>query len=62
VTKGGEKAKFVWDASQNKSFKDLKFHLCSARVLVIPDLQQPFDIEINASYYAIGVVLTQNEH
>jgi hypothetical protein len=45
---------------QQKAFKDLKFHLCSAPVLILPDLQQPFEIETDASYYAIGAVLTQH--
>jgi hypothetical protein len=60
VTKGGVKAKFVWVASQQKAFKDLKFHLCSTPILILPDLQQPFEIETDASDYAIGAVLTQH--
>jgi hypothetical protein len=40
----------------------LKHRLCSAPVLTLPDLQQPFGIEIDASDYAIGAVLTQNGH
>jgi hypothetical protein len=58
VTKGGVKAKFVWDTSQHKEFKDLKFHLSSVLVLILPDLQQPFEIETNSSSYVIGAVLT----
>ena len=41
---------------------ELKYWLCSAPILTFPDLQQPFEIEIDASNYAIGVVLTQKEH
>ena len=41
---------------------ELKNRLCSAPVLTLPDLQQPFEIEIDASDYAIGVVLTQQGH
>jgi hypothetical protein len=59
VTKGGAKAKFSWSESQQKSFQDLKHHLCSTPVLMFPDLQQPFEIETDASDYAIGAVLTQ---
>jgi hypothetical protein len=58
VTKGGCKAKFVWGRSQQKSFDDLKHHLCSAPVLTLPDLQQPFEIETDASDYVVGVILT----
>ena len=43
-------------------FKELKKFLCSAPVLTLPDLQQPFKIEIDASDYAIGAVLTQQGH
>ena len=37
--------------------------MCSSDlVLTLPDLQQPFEIETDASNYAIGVVLTQQGH
>ena len=62
VTKGGEKAKFFWSESQHKAFIELKHHLYSALVLTLPDLQQPFEIETDASDYAIGSVLTQHGH
>ena len=42
------------------SFKELKNRLCSAPVLTLPDLQQPFEIEIDASDYAIGAVLNDS--
>ena len=62
VTKGGGKAKFVWTESQQKAFEELKHRLCSAPVLALPDLQQPFEIETDASDYAVGAVLTQHGH
>jgi len=60
VTKSGAKTKFVWIASQQKAFEDLNLHLCSTLVLILPDLQQPFGIEKNASNYAIDAFL--NKH
>ena len=60
VTKGGGKAKFVWFESQQKSFEELKHPLCSTPILSLPDLQKPFEIEIDALDYAIGIVLTQH--
>ena len=40
----------------------MKHCLCSAPVLTLPDLQQPFEIETDASDYAIGAILTQQGH
>eukprot|EP00253_Pinus_taeda_P029352 PITA_29352 len=62
VTKGGVKAKFFWSKSQQKAFIELKDCLCSAPVLALPYLQQPFEVETDAFDYAIGVVLTQHRH
>jgi len=62
VTKGGAKEKFFWSKSQQKAFIELKHRLCSALMLTLPDLQQLFEIDTDASDYAIGVVLTQQGH
>jgi hypothetical protein len=62
VTKGGAKEKFFWSESQQKVFEDLKHCLCSAPMLTLPDLQQPFEIETDASDYDIGAALTQQGH
>eukprot|EP00253_Pinus_taeda_P007788 PITA_07788 len=62
VTKGGAKAKLFWFESQQKTFVDLKHHLYFAPMLTLPDLQQTFEIEINASDYVIEAVLTQQGH
>ncbi|XP_059066066.1 uncharacterized mitochondrial protein AtMg00860-like [Cryptomeria japonica] len=62
VLRGGSKAKFVWTKAQERAFEGLKSRLCSAPVLALLDLQQPFEIETNASDYAIGAVLMQHGH
>jgi hypothetical protein len=62
VTRGGGKEKLVWGLSQQQAFNDLKKHLCSSPVLSLPNLQHPFEIEIDASDYVVGVVLTQHGH
>eukprot|EP00253_Pinus_taeda_P029926 PITA_29926 len=62
VTMGGAKSKFFWSKSQQKAFTELQDHLYMAPVLVLPNLQQPFEFKTNASDYAIGAVLTQHGH
>jgi hypothetical protein len=62
VTKGGGKANFVWAKSQQQAFDDLKHRLCSAPLLSLLDLQQPFEIEIDALDYVVGAVLSQHDH
>jgi hypothetical protein len=62
ITKGGGKENIVWGPSQQKTFDDLKQRLCSAPVLSLPDLQHPFEIETDASDYAMGAVITQRDH
>jgi hypothetical protein len=46
--------------SQQQDFDDLKQCLCSSLVLSLSDLQPPFEIDIDASDYVVGVVLTQH--
>jgi len=62
VTKGGSKAKFVWAKSQEKEIEVLNKCLCSTLLLTLPHLQQPFEIEIDALDYVIGIVLTHHAH
>jgi hypothetical protein len=62
VTKGGGREKFMWGKEQQRAFDDLKHLLCSNPILSLPDLQQPFEIDIDASDYVVGIVLTQHGH
>jgi hypothetical protein len=52
----------VWGEEQQRAFDDIKHHLCSSPVLSLPDMQQPFDIEIDVSNYVVGTILTQQSH
>ena len=56
------KEKLFLSKYQQKAFVELKHRLCSTPMLTLPDLQQPFEIEIDASNYAIGEVLTKQGH
>jgi hypothetical protein len=58
VTKDGGKENFAWGKAQQQAFDDLKNHLCSDLVLSLPDLEQLLEIEIDASDYVVGAVLT----
>jgi hypothetical protein len=62
ITIGSGKVKFLWGRSQQQAFDDLKQHLCSTLVISLSDLQQPFEIKIDASDYVLGVVLTKNNN
>ena len=62
VAKGRAKEKFFCSETQQKAFTELKHRLYCAPVLTLPDLQQPFEIKIDASNYAIGAALTQQGH
>lgn len=49
VTKGEAKEKFFWFESIQKAFVELKHRLCSAPTFTFLDLQQPFEIQTDAS-------------
>ena len=62
ATNGVSKDKFIWDKSKQQAFEDLKQGLCSMPILTLLDVQQPFEIDIDASDYVVGVGLTQHVH
>ena len=53
---------FVWTLAHAEAFALLKAALCSAQVLALPDFNQPFHIETDASGSGIGAVLQQDGH
>ena len=52
-------AKLVWNSNCTKAFLQLKEALSTALVLQGPNWELPFHIHIDASSYAIGIVLGQ---
>ena len=50
---------FQWRGKQQKAFDTLKYKIVTAPVLALLDIQQPFEIETDASGYAMGAVLMQ---
>lgn len=59
LTKKGQA--FKWGNEQQEAFKDLKEQFMIASILSYPDPSLPFWVKINASVYAIGVVLIVKE-
>ena len=53
---------FQWTENTQQSFNTLKQKLTSSPVLMMPDQTQPFQIECDASKYASGAVLTQQDN
>jgi hypothetical protein len=51
--------KFKWTTECQQAFDELKKHFTEEPVLMMPDLTRPFQIEMDASKYATGAVLTQ---
>jgi len=49
--------KWVWGKSQQKAFDELKGVFTTNPVLVVPDLDKEFRVEVNASNYTTGGVL-----
>jgi hypothetical protein len=62
ITNDGGRKKKLWGLSKEKAFDHLNRRLCSSSVLSLLDLQQPFEIEIYASNYVVGAVITQHNH
>jgi hypothetical protein len=50
---------FAWDRECQHAFDTVKEALCNAPVLAIPDLEAKYCLHIDASYYALGAVVSQ---
>ena len=54
--------KWDWTLRCQEAFEKLKKAMTSAPVLALPDMSKPFEVETDASDYAIGGVLLQDGH
>ena len=59
--KGGMKIKFNWNLKENEGFETLKKRISTQPILFLPSFDKLFPVESDASYVAIGVVLSQEE-
>jgi hypothetical protein len=50
---------FQWGKNKKNAFDEIKRNIIQASVLKLPNLQNPFEVEVDASGYAMGVVLMQ---
>lgn len=51
-----------WDRQCEASFQDLKLAVTKDPVLALPDITKPFEVQTDASDYALGGVLLQDGH
>lgn len=58
LTKGNT-ARFTWGTAAELAFNKLKNHFTSAPILIIPDPEKPFTVEVDASNVGVGKVLSQ---
>ena len=54
--------KWDWKGSCNEAFERLKEAVMSEPVLALPDIHKPFEVETDASDFALGGVLLQEGH
>jgi len=62
LTNGGGRKTSRWMTIQQQAFDHLMNKLCKSPVLVLPDLYQPFEVETDASDYAMDAVITKLGH
>lgn len=61
LTKIAEQKKFVWTAAAQEAFEKMIAALCSAPVLILPDPTKPYVVNTDASGFAIGACLQQDQ-
>ena len=59
LTRLPQKNQFVWSSAAQQAFDTLKHAMSSTPVLILPNFQEVFEVETDASDVSIGVVLMQ---
>jgi len=52
---------FEWMEEQRQALETLILKVTTAPVLAYPDLERPFEMEVDASAYAVGAILFQKD-
>ena len=58
---GKNKEKLIWTDNCDKAFEDMKAALTEAPILTFPDFKKEFILDTDASFDAIGAVLSQKD-
>ena len=53
--------RFYWSEKEEEAFQKLKQELCSRNVMAYPDPEKPYILHTDASDYAVGAILTQEQ-
>jgi hypothetical protein len=56
-----DQAKFQWTSKEESAFRALKEAIAASPVLILPDSSKPFVVHTDASGFAIGAVLQQDQ-
>ena len=59
LTKKG--VQWEWTEEREEAFQKLKQLICEEPVLLMPQLEQPFELEVDTSNYTIGATLNQKD-
>jgi hypothetical protein len=55
-------AQWTWGVSEDQAFQELKKQICEELLLMQPDQMKPFKVKVDASNYAMGMVLMQKDN
>ncbi|XP_069108942.1 uncharacterized protein [Argopecten irradians] len=61
LTKKGMPNHIIWEDPQERAFETLKKMLATSPILKLPDLEEEFILQTDASDYGIGAILLQKE-
>ena len=54
-------SKWTWGNAEQTAFEKIKAQICEEPVLIQPDQKKQFEVEVDASNYAMGAVLMQRD-